>query len=117
MAKRWKRTALVLVATLWHFWSVLLRHPFATLCLELLRWIWQNPANGLGRAEIIFASIWLVKWILQTIQINRICKNVGESRPSWIWHLVYEFYLMIVTLGTFIFFILPKKTVWKGRKY
>jgi hypothetical protein len=24
---------------------------------------------------------------------------------------------MVVTVGTFIFFLLPRKTVWKGRKY
>jgi hypothetical protein len=66
---------------------------------------------------LIFISIWAIKWILQTIQINRICQNVGEPTPSWAWHLIYEFYLMIVTVGTFIFFLLPRKTVWKGRKY
>lgn len=63
------------------------------------------------------AAIWAIKWVLQVIQINRICKNVGEPYPSLFWHLVYELYLLVVTIGTSIFFALPKKTVWKGRKY
>ena len=91
--------------------------PITTLGLELMRWTWTNPSIDLDRTELIFISIWTIKWILQTIQINRICNNVGEKTPSWAWHLIYEFYLMIVTVGTSIFFLLPRKTVWKGRKY
>ena len=91
--------------------------PITTLGLGLMRWTWTNPSIDLDRTELIFISIWAIKWILQTIQINRICNNVGEKTPSWAWHLIYEFYLMIVTVGTSIFFLLPRKTVWKGRKY
>lgn len=91
--------------------------PLTTLGLAFMRWTWSTPSSDLGRAEWIFISIWAVKWILQTIQINRICNNVGEKPPTWAWHLIYEFYLMIVTVGTSIFFLLPRKTVWKGRKY
>lgn len=91
--------------------------PLNTLGLALMRWTWSTPSSDLGRAECIFISIWAVKWILQTIQINRICNNVGEKPPTWAWHMIYEFYLMIVTVGTAIFFLLPRKTVWKGRKY
>lgn len=60
---------------------------------------------------VVFGCIYIL------IQINRICYNVGEKSPHLGWHLVYEFYLTVVTLGTSIFFVLPGQTIWKGRKY
>jgi len=32
-------------------------------------------------------------------------------------HIQYEFYLFILTISTAIFFLIPVKTVWKGRAY
>jgi cellulose synthase/poly-beta-1,6-N-acetylglucosamine synthase-like glycosyltransferase len=75
----------------------------------------NNPV--MDKIQLVCGFIWGVKWILQVIQINRICQNVGEPKPSVWWHLIYEIYLLVVTIGTSIFFVIPKKTVWKGRKY
>jgi hypothetical protein len=61
--------------------------------------------------------LWLIKWLLQGLQIALICNRVGEKAPQWHWHVLYELYLTLITLGTAIFFASPKKTVWKGRKY
>ena len=76
-----------------------------------------NASLFLHALNLQFAAIWFVKWVLQTIQINRICSNVDEKPPSVLWHVVYEFYLTVVTIGTFFFFLMPNKTIWKGRKY
>lgn len=59
----------------------------------------------------------LVKFSLQTLQINGIYRHLGVKRPALWWHLCYEFYLVTVTILTAFFFIIPVKTVWKGRKY
>lgn len=58
-----------------------------------------------------------VKWLIQTLQINRIFQLVGEKKPNLLEHLLYEMYLYLVTISTSIFFFLPFKTVWKKRKY
>lgn len=70
----------------------------------------QNMALGLS-------ILWLIKWLLQGFQIALICNKVGEKGPGWQWHILYELYLTMITIGTAIFFASPQKTVWKGRKY
>lgn len=62
-------------------------------------------------------SIWLSKWTLQVLQVNRIYKNVGENSPPLFKHIIFEFYLFIITTSTALFFMSPLKTIWKGRKY
>ena len=40
-----------------------------------------NASLFLHALNLQFAAIWFVKWVLQTIQINRICSNVDEKSP------------------------------------
>jgi cellulose synthase/poly-beta-1,6-N-acetylglucosamine synthase-like glycosyltransferase len=61
--------------------------------------------------------LWTIKFALQTIQINRIHQLVGQQKPTLLAHVLYEFYLFLITISTAIFFILPIKTIWKGRRY
>lgn len=63
---------------------------------------------------LILASI---KMLFQVLSINRIHNLVNEQRPTLYQHLLYELYLFFVTISTAIFFLLPVKTIWKGRKY
>ncbi len=59
----------------------------------------------------------LFKWIFQSLQINRIYENIKSSRPP-IWKLIaYEPFIQLITFSTAIFFLLPIKTIWKGRAY
>lgn len=58
-----------------------------------------------------------VKFMLQCTQIDKIFRLVGEKPPKWHQHLLYEGYLFLVTITTALFFALPFKTMWKGRKY
>lgn len=58
-----------------------------------------------------------IKFLLQTAQINGIYRHIGEKPPHVFKHLLYELYLFLITLSTALFFILPFKTIWKGRSY
>jgi len=60
---------------------------------------------------------WLLKFSLQTIQINKIYQLIAQKKPSISKHILYELYMFLITVGTAIFFLLPAKTVWKERKY
>lgn len=66
---------------------------------------------------MVATVIWCVKLGLQMIQINKIHQLVGEKNPKLFEHILYELYLFLITISTAIFFILPFKTVWKGRRY
>lgn len=61
--------------------------------------------------------VWLVKWLLQSVQIKTIYKHLQEKPPSLTRLFVYEWYLMVLTNATAIFFMLPLKTTWKERNY
>lgn len=62
-------------------------------------------------------TFWTLKFILQSIQINQIYRLLGQNSPPIFKHLIYEFYMFLVTVSTSIFFFLPAKTIWKERKY
>jgi len=70
-------------------------------------------------------KIWLIsgisiasaKWLLQSIQILKIYRNINVPTPS-LWKLaMYEPFLQLITVSTAVFFALPVKTIWKGRAY
>ncbi len=64
----------------------------------------------------VFVAL-LFKWILQTLQIKKIYKNIGVPAPA-LWKLIcYEPFIQFVTVSTALFFIAPIKTIWKGRAY
>jgi len=62
-------------------------------------------------------AFWMLKFILQMIQINQIYRFLGQQSPPNYKHLLYEIYMFLVTVSTSIFFLLPAKTIWKERKY
>lgn len=72
---------------------------------------------------MLFLSPWIalavigLKFSLQWLSMNRIHSMLGEKPPGILQHLMYEVYLYAVTIGTAFFFILPFRTVWKGRQY
>ena len=108
----------------WYWWILFglfglfyLAVPMAVLGLLLAGGAhWMDWTTVKSMASIL-GVLWVVKWVLQCGQIATIGKKVGEQTPHWLWHTAYEFYLTFITLGTATFFVLPKKTVWKGRKY
>ncbi len=64
------------------------------------------------------AVVMLLKYVLQNIYIlsssSRLKLSLGRK---WIYLLLYEPYLYTVTITTLLFFVLPFKTEWKGRKF
>jgi cellulose synthase/poly-beta-1,6-N-acetylglucosamine synthase-like glycosyltransferase len=62
-------------------------------------------------------ALLIAKFGLQYLHIYRIYSLLGEPQPRLIQHLQYEFYLFILTISTAIFFLIPVKTIWKGRAY
>ena len=102
--KRWLSGGKELPWYWWILFGVYALFYFIIPVLFVLKW----------KLALIF---WLVKFGVQTIQINRIYTLVHQNKPNIFNHLAYEFYMFCVTIGTSIFFLLPAKTIWKGRKY
>ncbi|MDG1098181.1 MAG: hypothetical protein P8O20_02240, partial [Bacteroidia bacterium] len=69
-------------------------------------------SQPLAAIALLFA-----KFGLQYLHIYRIYSLLGEPQPRLIQHLQYEFYLFILTTSTAVFFLIPVKTIWKGRAY
>ncbi|MBT8327488.1 MAG: glycosyltransferase [Bacteroidia bacterium] len=60
---------------------------------------------------------WGAKFLIQSIFIYSL--NIkSETRPFSFWQmLIYELYVLLNTVITAFFYILPIKSVWKGREY
>ena len=70
---------------------------------------WFNPC-------LAFA-IWISKFLVQSVFIIFLCLAT-ERRPfSFLYLIVYEFYVILNTAATAIFYWLPIKSIWKGREY
>jgi cellulose synthase/poly-beta-1,6-N-acetylglucosamine synthase-like glycosyltransferase len=89
----------------WKFMIVLygLFYP-ALLSLLLLNW-------KLG------CIIWIIKFLLQNLFIDALCRKVKHSTFNLYHSLVYEIYLVLNTIASAVFYFLPLKSVWKGREY
>lgn len=60
---------------------------------------------------------WGFKFLLQSAFIYSLCIKT-EQRPFSLLHLLfYEVYVILNTVVTAVFFVLPFKSVWKGREY
>jgi cellulose synthase/poly-beta-1,6-N-acetylglucosamine synthase-like glycosyltransferase len=108
----------------WYWWLLFgvfgafyLVVPFTLLGIALFEIFGYSDIPSTGDLIFWLMLLWIIKWLLQGLQIALICNKVGEKAPQWHWHVLYELYLTLITLGTAIFFASPKKTVWKGRKY
>ncbi|PCJ64145.1 MAG: hypothetical protein COA58_14265 [Bacteroidetes bacterium] len=87
--------------------SMIILYGLFVPCLILLLWI--NPELAM--------SMWFIKFILQSLFIYMLCITV-ERKPFSFLHLCfYEFYVLLNTAATAIFYWLPIKSVWKGREY
>jgi cellulose synthase/poly-beta-1,6-N-acetylglucosamine synthase-like glycosyltransferase len=91
----------------WYWWVFFVIFGLYYFIIPILFWL--NPA--------VAAGIFVVKILLQSFQMKRIYKLLGEVSPNLISFVFYEFYLFLVTISTAIFFFMPFKTNWKGRKY
>ena len=102
--KRWLSGGRELPFYWWIFFAVFALFYFIVPVAFILHPLWV-------------ALFWPLKWVLQTLQVTRIYRCVGEKTPSLFLNLAYEAYLFLVTLSSALFFVMPAKTIWKGRKY
>lgn len=91
----------------WYWW--LLFGIFALFYFAIPVMLFVSPALAIG--------LWLIKFTIQYFQIQKIHDLVKANKPTIAEHLLYEIYLSILTISTAIFFLLPLKTIWKGRSY
>ncbi|MEN9511528.1 MAG: hypothetical protein RLZZ370_1347 [Bacteroidota bacterium] len=91
----------------WYWWILFGVFGLFYVCVPLLFFIHTTTA-------LLF---WMLKWILQGIQIQRIYALLGLSAPTLVQLLRYELYLSLLTPATALFFLLPLPTNWKGRLY
>ncbi len=62
--------------------------------------------------------IWLAKWNIQTMLVMLFNLRLGKPLNIKSWQaLLYEPYTHIVNYGSLLFYLLPLKFDWKGRKY
>jgi cellulose synthase/poly-beta-1,6-N-acetylglucosamine synthase-like glycosyltransferase len=62
-------------------------------------------------------ALWLLKFIVQTIYIRKLCALVDLKKFGFTLLFVYEFYVLLNTLLTAFFYYAPVTSVWKGRRY
>ncbi|PIQ22053.1 MAG: family 2 glycosyl transferase [Cytophagales bacterium CG18_big_fil_WC_8_21_14_2_50_42_9] len=73
------------------------------------------PFRAYSSAAVV-AGIFFGKFILQTWFNYKCLQRLGLRMPTWNL-LIFEFYVIFVSLTTIIFFLLPFKVRWKERKY
>jgi cellulose synthase/poly-beta-1,6-N-acetylglucosamine synthase-like glycosyltransferase len=61
--------------------------------------------------------LFVVKCFVQLFQILKIYQILEIKPEHWLAILLYDVYLFIVIPCTGVYFLLPNKTTWKGRKY
>lgn len=61
-------------------------------------------------------AIFMFKLLLQSVYLHVCLRRVGQ-RVSWWLYPLFELYLVISSVILIVYFFLPLKTVWKGRKY
>jgi cellulose synthase/poly-beta-1,6-N-acetylglucosamine synthase-like glycosyltransferase len=67
-------------------------------------------------ARLAFA-IWFAKFLIQSIFIIFLSLSADRRPFSFLYLIGYEFYVILNTAVTAIFYWLPIKSVWKGREY
>ena len=102
--KRWLKGA----KDLQYFWWVLFG-LFTLFYPVLIILFFTNPLFAL--------MLWSMKFMIQNIQIYRICNILSYSKFSIVELIQYEIYLIAMTLSTALYYLSPIKTVWKGREY
>ncbi len=61
--------------------------------------------------------LFIIKCFLQLFQILMIYQHLETKPKHWIAILLYDLYLFFIIPASGIYFLMPAKTVWKGRQY
>jgi cellulose synthase/poly-beta-1,6-N-acetylglucosamine synthase-like glycosyltransferase len=60
---------------------------------------------------------WGLKFMLQMAFIAKAYRRVGEPFPSIVSVICYELYSMVISFSIVVYFLIPGKIEWKGRKF
>lgn len=101
--KRWMQG----VVTLPFFWLGMLFLQ-AAFFPAILYFIWVSPLIGI--------SVWLMKIALQGCFVKELSSKVGRA-PEWKDLLMFDFYYLLSTSHTILYYFWPSQTQWKSRKY
>jgi cellulose synthase/poly-beta-1,6-N-acetylglucosamine synthase-like glycosyltransferase len=64
----------------------------------------------------IAASIAVAKLLLQSLFLHTCLKRLNRSAPWW-QYIVFEVYMLVTSFILILYFFMPTKVKWKGRKY
>ncbi|WP_018478278.1 glycosyltransferase [Pontibacter roseus] len=102
--KRWMRGAVHLPL---YMFAILAMH--SAYYPVLLPYFWQSSA---GIASVVF----LAKLLLQSVYLHICLRRLGLRIPWW-QYVVFELFMVVTSIILIIYFFLPTKVNWKGRKY
>ncbi|MFY0645150.1 MAG: glycosyltransferase [Bacteroidia bacterium] len=68
-------------------------------------------------SPLLAGITWFLKLMAQSLFITILCQKLKVKPFRFYQLLFYEIYVIINTLATAVFYLLPIKSVWKGRKY
>lgn len=101
--KRWLKG----VMTLPWFWKASL--SFHVLFFPSLFYlIWSDWQIGLG--------LWFLKVLFQSSFLKLISEK-SRSQLSWVWMVLYDFYYLLASSLTILYYFWPSKITWKSRQY
>jgi len=64
----------------------------------------------------VMGGIFVLKLIFQSIFVHICLRRLNLAVP-WLYYLFFELYLVVSSVLLIIYFFIPIKTVWKGRRY
>ncbi|MBC5774946.1 glycosyltransferase [Pontibacter sp. KCTC 32443] len=64
----------------------------------------------------VMGAIFTLKMLFQSLFVHICLRRLNLAVP-WLYYLLFELYLVVSSVILIIYFFLPVKTIWKGRKY
>ncbi|MBC5994385.1 glycosyltransferase [Pontibacter cellulosilyticus] len=71
---------------------------------------------GLYTSAGVVLSIFMAKFSLQSLYLYVCLRRLHRTAPWWL-YFAFEIYLVVTSIVLLVFYYLPGKTIWKGRKY
>ncbi|WP_299708233.1 glycosyltransferase [uncultured Pontibacter sp.] len=102
--KRWMRGATHLPA---YMFAILVMH--SAYYPVLLPYFWQASVG-------IASAIFLAKLLLQSTYLHICLRRLGLRIPWW-QYVVFELFMVVISIIFIIYFFTPTKVKWKGRRY
>ncbi|MBD1395855.1 glycosyltransferase [Pontibacter sp. JH31] len=102
--KRWMRGSVYLPV---YMFAIFVLH--SAYYPVLVPFFFQAPTGIAG-------GIFLAKLLLQSLYLHTCLKRLNRTAPWWL-YLIFELYLLVSSIILIIYFFLPTKLMWKGRRY